>query len=102
MGVFIGGAELGQPEPDLSALRSMVGRLPFESAMLHVAVLLCRLGPRLDDPPRQRELAKQFYASRPELLVAYERVLASQPATRHLLAATADASHATAHGTRPP
>jgi hypothetical protein len=79
MGVFIGGAELGQPEPDLSALRSMAGRLPFESAMLHVAVLLCRLGPRLDDPPRQRELAKQFYASRPELLVAYERVLASNP-----------------------
>ena len=79
MGVFIGGAELGQPEPDLSALRSMVGRLPFESAMLHVAVLLCRLGPRLDDPPRQRELAKQFYASRPQLLAAYERVLAANP-----------------------
>src|ERR1035438_641187 len=75
MGVFIGEAELGLPEQDLAALRSMVGRLPFESAVVHVAVLLCRLGPRLNDPPRQWELAKQFYASRPELLAAYERVL---------------------------
>jgi hypothetical protein len=75
MGVFISEAELGRPEADLAALRSMVGRLPFESAMLHVAVLLCRLGPRLNDPPRQWDLARQFYASRPELLAAYERVL---------------------------
>jgi hypothetical protein len=75
MGVFISEAELGRPEADLPALRLMVGRLPFEPAMLHVAVLLCRLGPRLNDPPRQWELAKQFYAPRPELLAAYERVL---------------------------
>lgn len=75
MGVFISEAELGLPEADLAALRPMVGRLPFESAMLHVAVLLCRLGPRLNDPSTQWQLATQFYASRPELLAAYERVL---------------------------
>jgi hypothetical protein len=77
MGVFIAEPELGRPETDLTALRSMVRRLPFEPAISKVALLLCRLGPRLTDPPRQWELAKHFYASQPELLAGYERVLVS-------------------------
>lgn len=79
MGVFIAEPELGLAETDMAALRAMVRRLPFESAILEVAVLLCRLGQRLNDPPRQWDLAKQFYASRPDLLAAYERVLRSNP-----------------------
>jgi hypothetical protein len=62
MGVFIAEPELGRGETDTSTLRSIVRRLPFESAILHVALLLCRLGSRLNDPGRQWELAKQFYA----------------------------------------
>jgi hypothetical protein len=79
MGVFIAEPELGRQETSLTTLRSMVGRLPFEPAIFWVALLLCRLGSRLNDPPRQWELAQQFYASQPELLAAYERVLRSHP-----------------------
>jgi len=79
MGVFIAEPELGRRETDMSTLRSIVRRLPFESAILHVALVLCRLGSRLNDPRRQWELAKQFYASQPELLADYERILTSHP-----------------------
>lgn len=79
MGVFIAEPELGRRETDMSTLRSMVRRLPFESAILYVALVLCRLGSRLNDPRRQWELAKQFYASQPVLLADYERILTSHP-----------------------
>jgi len=79
MGVFIAEPELGRRETDMSTLRSIVRRLPFESAILHVAVVLCRLGSRLNDPHRQWEIAKQFYASQPELLADYEQILTSHP-----------------------
>ncbi len=79
MGVFIAEPELGRSETDMSTLRSIVRRLPFESAMLYVALVLCRLGSRLNDPRRQWELAKQFYGSQPELLADYERILAVNP-----------------------
>jgi hypothetical protein len=79
MGVFIGEAELGRAETSLRDLRRMVGRLPFESPMLYVAVLAARLGPRLNDPAGQWELAEQFYASRGDLLAAYGEVLRANP-----------------------
>jgi hypothetical protein len=79
MGAFIGEAELGRTETSLADLRSMVGRLPFEAVVLHLALLLARVGPRLNDPAAQWELAKQFYASRDELLTAYQAVLREQP-----------------------
>ena len=79
MGVFIAEPELGRRETDMSTLLSIVRRLPFESAILHVALVLCRLGSRLNDPRGQWELAKQFYASQPELLADYERILTSHP-----------------------
>jgi hypothetical protein len=79
VGAYISEAELERPETSLSELRAMVRSLPFESAMLHVAVLLCRLGPRWNDPPRHRRLAGQLFGSRPELLAAYDQVLAGEP-----------------------
>ena len=78
MGAYIGEPELERPETDISELRAMVRRLPFESAMLHVAVLLCRLGPRRNDPPRQ-PARQAVLASRPELLAAYEQILRANP-----------------------
>lgn len=79
IGVLIAEPELGRSETDLPTLRSIVGELPFEPATLYVALLLCRLGSRLNNPHRQWQLAKQFYASQPGLLADYERILRSHP-----------------------
>jgi hypothetical protein len=79
MGVFIGEAELGRTETSLADLRSMVGRLPFEGAMLYIALLVARLGPRLNHSAAHWELARQFYASRDGLLAAYAQVLREHP-----------------------
>lgn len=43
MGVFIAEPELGRRETDMSTLRSMVRRLPFESAILYVAAASARV-----------------------------------------------------------
>jgi hypothetical protein len=79
MAVFIAEPELGLSETSLPDLRSMVGRLPFEGAMRHVALLMARLEPRLNDPAGHWEIAQQFYGSRPDLLSAYQRVLSKHP-----------------------
>ena len=77
--VFIAEDELGRPETTIRDLRSIVGRLPFEGAMLYIALLVARLEPRLNNAAAQWELAKQFYEGRDDLLPAYAGILARHP-----------------------
>src|SRR5262249_26341722 len=94
MGVFIAEPELGRRETDMSTLRSIVRRLPFESAILHVVLVLCRLGSRLNDPRRKWELAKAVL--RPPARAARGlRADSDVPSSPDdLLSTAADAAHA--------
>ncbi len=74
MAVFIDEVELGMAETTLEQLRGLARGLPFESAMLNLALLNLRVEPVLNDPDGQWELACWFYASWPDLLARYQRV----------------------------
>ena len=54
--------------------------LPFESAMLNLALLNLRVERVLTDPARQWELARWFYASWPDLLALFATVRQHSPA----------------------
>jgi hypothetical protein len=77
--VFIAEPELGRPETTLAELRHLATSLPFEAAMLSVALLNVRLEPVLNDPVGQWRLAQRFYEGDDELLRDYGRVLAAHP-----------------------
>jgi hypothetical protein len=77
--VFIAEPELGFPESTLPQLERVVSELPFEAAMLHVALLQGRLERVLADPAGHWKLARWFYEDRPALLERYERVLRAEP-----------------------
>lgn len=79
MGVFIAEPELGRPSTTLPTLRKLAAQLPFEPAMLHVAILTAQLEPVLDDPAGQWHLGKLFFGDRPDLLSAYVDVLRQHP-----------------------
>jgi hypothetical protein len=77
--LFIAEPELGLAETTLEQLREMAAQLPFEAAMLNLAVLQARVEPVLNDPIGHWEVARQFYSSRPGLLKRYERVRRRYP-----------------------
>ena len=77
--VFIAEPELGFPELTLPQLERVASELPFEAAMLNVALLQGRLERVLADPAGQWKLARWFYEDRPALLERYERVLRVEP-----------------------
>lgn len=80
MSVLIDEQTLGLPQTTLAGLRELVRELPFESAMLSLALLNLRAERVLNDPAGQWALVRWFYESWPELLGRYERVLQSAPA----------------------
>jgi hypothetical protein len=77
--VFIAEPELGLPESTLSQLKRVASEIPFEAAMLNVALLQGRLERVLADPAGHRKLARWFYEDRPALLGRYQRVLSVEP-----------------------
>lgn len=79
MSVFIDEQALGLPETTLAGLRELVQTLPFEPAMLNLALLNLRAERVLNDPAGQWTLARWFYESWPELLSRYTRVLQRSP-----------------------
>ena len=80
MSVFIEEQALGLRETTLAELRELVRTLPFESAMLSLALLNLRVERVLNDPAGQWALARWFYESWPDLLSRYTRVLQRSPA----------------------
>ncbi len=80
MSVFIAEPDLNLPTTTLAQLRALAELLPFEAAMLAVALLNVRVEPVLNDPAGQWTLAQEFYAGQPDLLARYERVRESAPA----------------------
>ena len=79
MSVFIDERALGLPETRLAGLRALVRTLPFESAMLNLALLNLRAERVLDDPAGQWDLARWFYESWPDLLARYDQVRQQSP-----------------------
>lgn len=79
MSVFIDEPTLGLPETTLTDLRTLVRTLPFESAMLSLALLNLRAERVLNDPAGQWDLARWFYESWPDLLARYEQVRQRSP-----------------------
>jgi hypothetical protein len=79
MSVFIAEPELGLPATTLPQLRKLAESLPFERAMLDVAVLNARLHPVINDPAKQWQLAQEFYGTRPDLLRRYRELLRQRP-----------------------
>jgi hypothetical protein len=77
--LFVAEPELGLPETDLAALRALAAQLPFEPAMMQVALLEMYVEPILADPAGHWQIAQQFYAGRPGLLARYRRVLTDHP-----------------------
>lgn len=77
--VFIAESELGLPESTLPQLERVASELPFEAAMLNVALLQGRLEPILGNPVGHWQLARWFYEGRPALLARYERVPRLEP-----------------------
>ncbi len=71
MHIFIVEPDLGLHETTLAQLRSLAEALPFEGAMVHVALLGARLEPVLVSPEGQWKLAQWFYEAQPDLLVRY-------------------------------
>ncbi len=80
MSVFIDERALGLPETTLADLRALVRTLPFESAMLSLALLNLRAERVLTDPEGQWDLARWFYESWPDVLARYEQVRQGSPA----------------------
>ncbi len=80
MSVFIDERALGLPETRLTGLRALVRLLPFESAMLSLALLSLRAERVLTDPVGQWDLARWFYEGWPDLLARYEQVRQHSPA----------------------
>jgi len=80
MSVFIDERALGMPETRLAGLRALVQTLPFEAAMLNLALLNLRAERVLTDPAGQWDLARWFYESWPDLLARYEQVWQHSPA----------------------
>ncbi|MGA9876886.1 MAG: hypothetical protein WBQ21_13880 [Solirubrobacteraceae bacterium] len=77
--LFITESDLDLPESTLRQLRAIARRLPFEAAMLDVALLQARIEPVLDDPLGHWRVAQRFYAGRTGLLDRYGRVLRRRP-----------------------
>jgi hypothetical protein len=80
MSVFIDEQALGLPQTTMAELCTLVRMLPFESAMLSLALLNLRAERVLTDPAGQWELARWFYESWPELLARYATVRQHSPA----------------------
>src|ERR1700734_1035292 len=74
MSVFIDEGALGLKETTLADLRTLVRKLPFESAMLSLALLNLRAERVLNDAAGQWELACWFYEGWPDLRGRYEQV----------------------------
>jgi hypothetical protein len=68
MSVLIDERSLGMPQTTLSDLRAVARTLPFEGAMLSVALLNQRTERVLDDAVGQWDLAHWFYEGWPEVL----------------------------------
>jgi hypothetical protein len=79
MSVFIDERALGLKETTLADLRALVRKLPFESAMLSLALVNLRAERVLNDAAGQWELARWFYEGRPDLLARYEQVRQRSP-----------------------
>jgi hypothetical protein len=77
--VFIAEPELGLPETTLAQLQTLAAELPFEAAMLNVALLQARIEPVLNNPAGHWQVAQAFYADRPERLERYQRILRVRP-----------------------
>lgn len=77
--VFVSEQDLGLPETTLPQLEDIVAGLPFEAAMLNVAVLQARIEPVLTDAAGQRAVASDFYANRNDLLARFDAVLRNDP-----------------------
>jgi hypothetical protein len=80
MSVFIDEAALGLPETTMAGLRELARTLPFESAMVSLALLNLRAERVLTDSAEQWKLACWFYASWPDLLNRYSRLRQRSPA----------------------
>jgi hypothetical protein len=80
MSVFIDEQALGLQQTTIAELRALVRTLPFESAMLSLALLNLRAERVLTNTARQWELARWFYESWPELLARYATVRQRSPA----------------------
>jgi hypothetical protein len=79
MSVFIDEQALGLPQTTMVELCALVRTLPFESAMLSLALLNLRAERVLTDTAGQWELACWFYESWPELLARYATVRQHSP-----------------------
>jgi hypothetical protein len=77
--VFIAEPELGRRETTLAELRQLAAALPFEAAMLNVALLNGRVEAMLNKAEGHWKLAQEFYGGDDELLRAYADVLARAP-----------------------
>jgi hypothetical protein len=77
--VFIAEPELGRRETTLAELRQLAAALPFEAAMLNVALLNGRVEAVLNKAEGHWKLAQEFYGGDNELLRAYADVLARAP-----------------------
>ncbi len=80
MSVFIDESALGLEETTLADLRALVRTLPFESAMLSLALLNLRAERVLNDAAGQWNLACWFYEGWSDLLARYEQVRQRSPA----------------------
>lgn len=79
MHVYLSEGELELPETTLASLRRLVVKLPFEGAMLELALLQGRLEPIRDDAAGQWKLARSFFGEEPELLARYARARQQRP-----------------------
>jgi hypothetical protein len=80
MHVFIAEPDFGWPETTLPDLRCLAADLPFEAAMLQLALLNFRVESVLTDAAGHWQLAQGFYEGDEELLQAYLSV----PENRHV------------------
>jgi hypothetical protein len=79
MSVLIDERTLGLPQTTVVELRALARTLPFESAMLNLALLNLRAERVLIDAAGQWELARWFYASWSDLLARIARVRHDAP-----------------------
>jgi hypothetical protein len=77
--VFIAEPELGRPETTLSDLRRLASDLPFEPAMLMLALLNLRVESVLREPAGHWQLAQEFYEGDSDLLQSYAHIVERDP-----------------------